>query len=169
MKQQITFQFDGQRPDEIILRLFRRHYSGLIMSGLRNFSFIIVILVVSFKFLAEAFVLLGVLLSLGLILQWLRALVLWYYSFYIITNQRLRYTQRFGLFRQVVLDFDLDSIEMLRYQTSGFLAEMTNCGDLVIDSSSGELTITKIKNAKELYNLLQDLMKQSKKETNETI
>lgn len=36
---------------------------------------------------------------------------------------------------------------------------MIGYGDLIIDSQSGELTINKIKQVKEIYNLLQDLTK----------
>lgn len=163
MEQQTNFQFDGQRPDEQILVLFRRHYSDLVVIGLRNLALIVIVLLVSFKFLAESFIPLGIGLALFLALAWGYHLALWYYSFYIITNQRLRYTQRSGLFRQTVLDLNLDSIELVRYQTSGFLSEMVGYGDLIIDSTTGELTISKIKQAKELYNLLQDLTKRDHK------
>lgn len=159
MEQQTNFQFDGQRPDEQILVLFRRHYFDLVVVGLRNFVLAVVALLVSFKLLANSFVPLGIGLAVFLALAWGYQLALWYYSFYIITNQRLRYTQRSGLFRQTVLDLNLDSIELVRYQTSGFLSEMVGYGDLIIDSVTGELTIDKIKQAKEIYNLLQDLTK----------
>lgn len=120
MEQQTNFQFDGQRPDEQILALFRRHYSDLVITGLRNLVLIVVVLVISFNFLAKGFAAMGIVLALLLALGWGYRLALWYYSFYIITNQRLRYTQRSGLFRQTVLDLSLDSIELVRYQTSGF-------------------------------------------------
>lgn len=159
MEQQTNFQFGGQRPDEQILALFRRHYSDLVITGLRNLVLILVVLVISFNFLAKGFAAMGTVLALLLALGWGYRLALWYYSFYIITNQRLRYTQRSGLFRQTVLDLSLDSIELVRYQTSGFFSEMIGYGDLIIDSQSGELTINKIKQVKEIYNLLQDLTK----------
>lgn len=159
MEQSSNYQFDGQRPDEQILVLFRRHHADLVVTGVRNFSLIVIVLIATFKFLAPAFMPLGIIVAIGLGIAWGCRLALWYYSFYIITNQRLRYTQRSGLFRQTVLDLNLESIELVRYQTSGFLSEMIGYGDLIIDSATGELTISKVKRAKELYNLLQDLTK----------
>ena len=82
----------------------------------------------------------------------------WYYTFCIVTNQRLRYVQRTGLFKQAVLDLPLASIQTVRYETTGVVTDIINSGTLIIDSASGELTISEVKNIKVIYNLLQDLI-----------
>ena len=82
----------------------------------------------------------------------------WYYTFCIVTNQRLRYVQRTGLFKQAVLDLPLASIQTVRYETTGVITDIINSGTLIIDSASGELTISEVKNIKVIYNLLQDLI-----------
>ena len=92
----------------------------------------------------------------------------WYYTFCIVTNQRLRYVQRTGLFKQTVLDLPLTSIQTVRYETTGMMMDMINSGDLIIDAVSGELTISEVKNIKQIYNLLQDLISKESKPTNET-
>ena len=90
--------------------------------------------------------------------SWGMRLMTWYYTFCIVTNQRLRYVQRTGLFKQAVLDLPLASIQTVRYETTGVVTDIINSGTLIIDSASGELTISEVKNIKVIYNLLQDLI-----------
>ena len=93
--------------------------------------------------------------------------VLWYYTYYLVTNQRLRYVQRFGLFKQTTLDLDLASIESVQYQTLGLVSEVARYGTLTVNATSGELTINKVAQVKKMYNLLQDLIKKESTSINE--
>ena len=157
-KNNIQPSFDGQRPDEQIITLFRKH--GLVLALSVAWRLIVsgVILFAVVKFFAREFWLLAVILVALMMVSWGMRLMTWYYTFCIVTNQRLRYVQRTGLFKQAVLDLPLASIQTVRYETTGVVTDIINSGTLIIDSASGELTISEFKNIKVIYNLLQDLI-----------
>jgi conserved domain protein len=169
MQEQLTqSSFDGQRPDEQLIVLFRKHGIALVFSAVWKLLLSGLILFVVFKFFAQEFWLIAVILVVLIMISWGLYFMTWYYTFCIVTNQRLRYVQRAGLFKQTVLDLPLTSIQTVRYETTGMMMDMINSGDLIIDAVSGELTISEVKNIKQIYNLLQDLISKESKPTNET-
>lgn len=169
MQEQLTqSSFDGQRPDEQLIVLFRKHSIALAFSAVWKLLLSGVILFVVFKFFAQEFWLIAVILVVLLMISWGLYFMTWYYTFCIVTNQRLRYVHRTGLFKQTVLDLPLTSIQTVRYETTGMMMDMINAGDLIIDAVSGELTISEVKNIKQIYNLLQDLISKESKPTNDT-
>lgn len=155
-------QFDGQRSDERVLRVFRRNVLHFwLLTGLRFMS--VIGLVVVWLRLRSGYVrlpmnwLIGGVIGL-MVMRGLYKYILWYYTFYILTNQRLRCVERWGLFRQNTLDITISSIETVEYRTAGLGSELMRVGDLIIDSQAGQLTIEGAVQAKDLYNQLQDLI-----------
>lgn len=160
-------QFDGQRDSEILTALFRKSILSLLVIMVRNIFIAFISISTAMNYLHQQFVLIGYVIAFVAMIQILYKLITWYYTFCLITNQRIRYTQRFGFFRQSVLDLDINSIEMVRYETTGFISEIFKRGDLIIDSSAGELKIANVGSIHEIYNLLQDVINKGKKQTNE--
>lgn len=151
------YSFDGQRDDEEIIALYRHDIVyilkfilvalGLVLAGVG--------LIIAFDHQVVDYIGWG-LIGLGLIVVLIKSIP-WYFTMYIITNQRLRYINQRGFFRRTITDIDLDSIRNITYDTPGFLADILGFGNIVVRTDSGALTMPTIADADTAYNQLQDL------------
>lgn len=134
--------FEGQHDDEEVLLVFRKHpvvmRRGLIYSMLAILlgtlpSFIKPEMSWFFGGLAAGFVL-------ALIVffpSWLS----WYYSLFIVSNERFIQLNRRGMFNQSVSDLGLSHVQTLNYQVAGFQETLLGFGTIVIQTYLGDLVI----------------------------
>ena len=151
--------FDGQREGEEVQFVFRRHFltakSGviflilMIMIGVGLTSLWPNNMMIFESFLA--LILVGV-------LGFLYSYMLWYFSIYIVTNQRIRQISQRGLFKKSVVDLGLDKIQSISYGVSGIRAGLMGYGTIVIQTAVGDLVISMVKNSEKIYNDLQNLI-----------
>lgn len=150
-------QFEGQREGEEVLLVFRRHVIAL-RKGF--YSILIPFLIASLPMLFAPgelnflFVSFGG-LGIGLLLffyHWIG----WYYTLYVLTDQRLRQTSQEGLFGKNVIDLPLSKVQNISYNVPGLSGEMFKFGTLVIQTYVGDLTLDRIDHPAEVYNKLQD-------------
>ena len=92
------------------------------------------------------------------VLGFLYSYMLWYFSIYIVTNQRIRQISQRGLFKKSVVDLGLDKIQSISYGVSGIRAELMGYGTIVIQTAVGDLVISMVKNSEKIYNDLQNLI-----------
>ena len=82
----------------------------------------------------------------------------WYYSVYIVTDQRLIQTTRKGLFHHTVVDLTLNQIQMVNYQVAGLQETMLGYGTIMMQTYVGDLVIHEVhhpaKIQKEILNVL---------------
>lgn len=92
------------------------------------------------------------------ILGFLYSYMLWYFSIYIVTNQRIRQISQRGLFKKSVVDLGLDKIQSISYGVNGIRAGLMGYGTIVIQTAVGDLVISMVKNSEKIYNDLQNLI-----------
>ena len=92
------------------------------------------------------------------VLGFLYSFMLWYFSIYIVTNQRIRQISQRGLFKKSVVDLGLDKIQSISYGVSGIRAGLMGYGTIVIQTAVGDLVISMVKNSEKIYNDLQNLI-----------
>ena len=92
------------------------------------------------------------------ILGFLYSYMLWYFSIYIVTNQRIRQISQRGLFKKSVVDLGLDKIQSISYGVSGIRAGLMGYGTIVFQTAVGDLVISMVKNSEKIYNDLQNLI-----------
>ncbi len=92
------------------------------------------------------------------VLGFLYSYMLWYFSIYIVTNQRIRQISQRGLFKKSVVDLGLDKIQSISYGVSGIRAGLMGYGTIVIQTAVGGLVISMVKNSEKIYNDLQNLI-----------
>jgi hypothetical protein len=149
--------FDGQRPDEELLFVFRRH----IISMRKGFYLLLVPLVITsippliWQSNLELFLLPVAGLAIGLMLFFYHY-VLWYFTVYIVTNQRIRQITQKGFFGKDVIELRLSKIQNISYNIPGFSGEVFKFGTIVIQTFVGDLVIHKVEHADKIYNKLQD-------------
>jgi len=162
--------FEDQFDDEVVQLVFRKHpimmRKGLIIGMLAWLVGPVAVLILTYVkpdnppsmtiFFASlvASVLLGCLI---LVPFWIS----WYFSVYIVTDQRFIQITQKGLFTRSVVDIALAQIQMINYEIAGLQESLLGFGTIRIQTYVGELVIHEVhhpaKTAKKLQLILRDL------------
>ena len=160
--------FDGQREGEKVKFIFRRHMATMQKGW--NFFWALVIIGIIPMFLWQndvrmfwLFLACLVVALLGLAYAYMR----WYFSIYIVTNERLRQISQKGFFKKSVVDLSLDKIESISYGVPGIMGGIFGYGTILIQTGVGDLTISMVGKPEKIYNKLQNVMKKVKDEEDE--
>lgn len=152
-----ALDFEGQRPGEEVLFIFRRH----IIAMRKGFYLLLVPFAISaippliWQTQLELFLIpLGGLL-LGLIL-FSYHFMMWYFTVYIVTNERIRQITQKGFFGKDVVELRLSKIQNISYNIPGFTGEVFGFGTIVIQTFVGDLVIRHVEHPETTYNKLQD-------------
>jgi hypothetical protein len=85
----------------------------------------------------------------------------WYFSIYIVTDQRFIQITQKGLFTRSVVDIALNQIQMINYEISGLQETLLGFGTIRVQTFVGELVIKDVHHpantAKKLQLILRDL------------
>lgn len=149
--------FDGQREGEELLFVFRRH----IIAMRKGFYLLLIPFTVSalpvflWPTILEVYWSPLVGFVLGLLL-FLYHFLMWYYTIYIVTNQRLRQVTQKGFFGKDVVELGLSKVQSISYNVPGFSGEIFGFGTIVIQTIVGDLIINKVEHPEKIYNMLQN-------------
>jgi len=149
--------FEGQRPGEKVLFVFRRH----LIAMRKGFYLLLIPLVITsippliWQTNLELFLLPVGGLALGLIL-FLYHYVMWYFTIYLVTNQRIRQVTQKGVFGKDVVELRLSKIQNISYNIPGFSGEVLGYGTIVIQTFVGDLVIRNVEHPEKTYNKLQN-------------
>jgi len=149
--------FDGQRPGEELLFVFRRH----IIAMRKGFYMLLIPFALSsippliWQTNLSLFLLPIGGLVLGLIL-FSYHFVMWYFTVYIVTNERIRQVTQRGFFGKDVVELRLSKIQNISYNIPGFSGELFGFGTIIIQTLVGDLIINKVEHPDKIYNELQD-------------
>lgn len=156
-------EFEGQREGEEVELVFRRHiltawrgFLGLVLMGAIGFVPMLI-----WRENQELFFLWLGFLAIGLVYA-LNVYMKWYFSYFLVTNQRLRQVKQEGFFRKEVVDLGLDKILTIKYRT-GVLGGIFGYGTLTLQTQVGETVITMVRKPQKIYNILQDLANKADK------
>lgn len=156
-KQTDQLDFDGQRDGEELLFVFRRH-----MIAMRKGYYLLLgpfaissIPPLIWQTNLELFLLPIGGLVLGMILFSYHYLM-WYFTVYIVTDQRIRQITQRGFFGKDVVELRLSKIQNISYNVPGFSGEMFGFGTIVIQTFVGDLVIQNVAHPDQTYNKLQD-------------
>lgn len=149
--------FEGQRPGEELLFVFRRH----IIAMRKGFYLLLGPLVITsippliWQDNLELFLLPVGGFVLGLILFFYHY-IMWYFTVYIVTTQRIRQVTQRGFFGKDVVELRLSKIQNISYNIPGFSGEVFGFGTIVIQTFVGDLVIRNVEHPDKTYNKLQD-------------
>lgn len=156
---EVEFQpeFEGQHQGEEVLLVFRRHiiamrkgfYSLLIPFALGSIPPLV------WQDNLQLFLLPVIGFVIGGIL-FAYHFMIWYFTVYIVTNERIRQVTQKGFFGKDVVELRLAKIQNISYNIPGFSGEIFKYGTIVIQTFVGDLIIHKAEHPSEIYNQLQD-------------
>ena len=151
-------KFDGQREGEKVELVFRRH----ILTTWRGWLWLLILggigavpMVLWPDNQQLFFVWLGC-LGVG-ILGLAYIYMLWHFSYYLLTNQRIRQVRQRGLFRKSVVDLGLDKVQSISYEVPGIVGGILGYGTLLLQTQVGNMKISMVQSPEKTYNILQDL------------
>ncbi|HET6622670.1 MAG TPA: PH domain-containing protein [Candidatus Saccharimonadales bacterium] len=152
-------EFDGQRDDETVEFVFRRHIIAM-RKGFYGLLIPFVFGSLPFLIFPDNLQLLwGALAGLGLgLLLFFYHWIGWYYSIFIVTNQRVQQTSQSGLFGKTVIDVSLNKVQNISYNVPGMTGEILGFGTIVLQTYVGDMVIEKAQHPEKIYNKLQDLL-----------
>ena len=156
--------FDGQREGEEVKFIFRRHFTTAKAGIIFLIVLIILGLVPLFLWKADArmfwlfvgFVLIG-------FIGFLYSYMMWYFSVYIVTNQRIRQIRQKGLFKKTVVDLGLDKIQSISYGITSVIGGIIGYGTILIQTGVGDLVISAVGKPAEIYEKLQQTVSENVK------
>ena len=150
-------EFEGQREGEEVIYVFRRH----ILTAVKGFWWLVGMMVLGAipmivwpdngqMFLVWlVFILVGIL---GATYSW----ILWFFSFYVVTNERLRQVRQKGMFNKSVVDLELASILNMSYGVHGVFATMFDYGSILVQTGAGDLVLSMVSHPETVYNELEN-------------
>lgn len=157
MKEQI---FKGQREGEEFLFMFRKHIIAM-RKGFYLFLGVFAISCLPTFFMLTSENLMNALwvacggFLVGLML-FLYHFMLWYYSIYIVSNQRIRQITQKGFFGRRMMDLPLSKIQSVNFEIPGFFGDIFHFGTINIFTIVGDLEIKNVEHPENVYNRLQD-------------
>lgn len=160
--------FDGQRDGEELILVFRRHMIAM----RKGFYMLLIPLVIAcippliWQTQLELFLLPVGGFVLGLIL-FSYQFIMWYFTVFILTDQRLRQVTQHGFFGSDVVELKLSKIHNISYNIPGMSGELFGFGTIVIQTYVGDLTIRNVEHPQKIYNLLQDAVEDAERGVNE--
>ena len=159
-----TKAFNGQRDGEELLFVFRRH----IIAMRKGFYMLLLPLAVGaippliWQDTLELFLLPVAGLVLGSI-GFCYHFLMWRYTYYIVTDQRIRQVTQKGFFGTDVVELSLAKIQNISYNIPGFSGEVFHFGTIVIQTFVGDLIIRNVDHPEQIYNQLQDAVSEAER------
>lgn len=155
--------FDDQFDDEEVLFVFRKHpivmRKGLVLACLGPLIGVLPAAIrpeLGFGFffggLAAGFVL-GALMMFP---SW----IAWYYSVFIITNQRFIQITQKGLFHRSVVDLGLGKIQSTNYEVRGLQATLLGFGTIVIQTYMGDMVVHEVHHPAKVIHRLATILRE---------
>jgi len=137
--------FPGQHPDEVVELVFHQH--PLVMRK----PLIVGLLLILVSVLPPLFWPLASwvwkpLLYIGIVVAayWFYAWVGWYYTVYIVSNERLIEVKQRGFFNRRVSEYGWDKIQNINYHIRGFQAVIFQFGDITAQTYVGDIVMKTI-------------------------
>jgi hypothetical protein len=155
--------FADQFDDEEVLYVFRKHpvvmRKGLVLGALGPLIGVLPAAIKPDLGFSWFFGGLAAGCILGLLLffpSWLA----WYYSIYIVTDQRFIQITQKGLFHRSVVDIGLNQVQMVNYEISGLQETLLGFGTIMMQTYLGDLVIHDVhhpaKIQKKMIHILRD-------------
>lgn len=153
--------FEGQRDGEELLFTFRRH----IIAMRKGFYLLLIPFAVSSipPLIWQSNLVLFLLPVAGLfigLLLFSYHFLMWYFTYYIVSDQRIRQITQKGFFGKSVVELRLSKIQNISYNVPGLAGELFKFGTIIIQTYVGDLVIRNVEHPDSIYNKLQDAVSQ---------
>ncbi|MDD3086396.1 MAG: PH domain-containing protein [Patescibacteria group bacterium] len=154
-----NFTFRGQRPDEEVRLVVRRHpivFFWPLLQSTIALAFIVLALI--FWGLSDIFYIVVTVLILIIFSLIFKISFIYSNSFCLVTNQRVINVDQRGFFNRVITETDYAKIQEVTNSTSGMIGTTFNIGEINILTAGKESQLT-IRNIPDPYSIQQEITK----------
>jgi hypothetical protein len=153
--------FEDQFDDEEVLYVFRKHpvvmRKGLIFGMLG----LLIGVIPSLFMLTYTSYFIGLAAGMAIgFLIFLPSWISWWFSVFIVTDQRLIQITQKGLFHRSVIDMGLAQIQMVNYEIAGLQETLLGFGTIMMQTMVGDLVIHDIHHPAETQKKLLEILRQ---------
>lgn len=92
---------------------------------------------------------------------WFYAWVGWYYTVYILTDERLIEIKQHGFFNRRVSEYGLDKIQNINYHIRGFQAVLFQFGDITAQTYVGDIVMRMIHRPVQIHSRMIDIVRRA--------
>ena len=162
------YQFPGQHEGEVVNMVFRQH--PLVMRKQLILGLLLILVAVLPLDFPQIYSVAGlpnilaliVLATIGFaLLFWFYRWVGWYYSIYILTDQRLVEIRQKGFFNRSVEEWQLNKIYNVNYSVRGFQAFIFGYGDVVAQTIIGEFLMPSVKRPIDVHRRIMEAVREA--------
>lgn len=148
-------QFPGQHPEEEVILVFRQHpvvkrrqliYGMLALAV----SIVPLDLITSGPFYSILLKIPPIVLLIVLV-YWFYHWLGWYYSVYIVTDQRLIDIRQKGFFNRRVSEVGFDKVQSINYHIKGMQAALLKFGDITVQTYTGNWVLPSVHHPEEIH------------------
>lgn len=154
-----NFTFRGQRPDEEVRLVVRRHpivFFWPLLQSTIALAFIVLTLI--FWGLSDIFYIITTVLILIIFSLIFKISFIYSNSFCLVTNQRVINVDQRGFFNRVITETDYAKIQEVTNSTAGMIGTTFNIGEINILTAGKESQLT-IRNIPDPYSIQQEITK----------
>jgi uncharacterized membrane protein YdbT with pleckstrin-like domain len=155
VKDSVSKEFPGQHPDERVVLVFRQH--PVVMRRPLIYGLLAIMLSV----LPLDFILSGplyptllkvvIIVPVLVLMYWFYHWIGWYYSVYIVTDQRLIRIRQKGFFNREVSEVGFDKIQSINYHIKGLQAALLKFGDITVQTYTSDWVLKSIHHPEEVH------------------
>lgn len=154
--------FEGQRESETVKLVFRRS----ILTARRGVLFLLIMIFVGILLLhlfegIQSVMTVAIFCFIVGIFGMMYVYILWYFSVYIVTNERIRQILQKGFFRKSMIDIEFSKIATVSYHV-GFLGSIFRYGTITMQTDGGEIKFSMVSNPERVYNDIEKVIGKSK-------
>jgi uncharacterized membrane protein YdbT with pleckstrin-like domain len=150
--------FPGQHPNEEVELVFRQHPVVLRWPLIWGMLAILVglgpLILFPLSDLALKFTLI---VPIFVFLYWFYHWVGWYYSVYIVTNQRLIDIHQKGFFDRKVNEVGFNKVQSINYHIKGLQAALLKYGDITVQTFTGDWVLHTIHHPEEIHSQMMEM------------
>lgn len=113
----------------------------------------------AYQGLADILTKVALVVPLLVFVYWFYRWVGWYYTLYIVTDDRLVEIRQKGFFDRTVQEWQLDKIYNVNYHINGFQAAIFGYGDITVQTALGDFGMATIHKPTEIHRQLLDAVR----------
>ncbi|MBW3538517.1 PH domain-containing protein [Candidatus Parcubacteria bacterium] len=144
-KKRAAGTFAGQHEGESVRLVFHQH--PLVMRKALIFGLLAILIAVLPLLvwpLSDVATKIALYTPLAVLAYWFYHWISWYYSVYVVTNERIVEIKQRGFFNRRVIEFGLDKVQNVNYHVKGFQAVLFQFGDITVQTYVGDLVMSTV-------------------------
>lgn len=158
--------FEGQYEDEEVKLVFHQHpivlrkpliiFLLVLLAGMLPFSF--------WPANSWTWYVLGAGLVLGVVI-FAYAWMSWYFSIYIVSDQRIIHIEQRGFFHRQVVELGHDKVQNVNYEVAGFQATLFKYGTIIVQTFVGDLVLDTIYHPEKIHRRISHIIRDHRERT----